>query len=170
MADTWMKPNKGIPNSGRDERQFKQGEIWSANDQCVSIPDSEITGRTLHGIRPVVILSEYVDNCNPDYPLLLVAPICSKRSSDDLKELSDVEVCPEDGVRADSFVKVGLIQPFLKVYLQRKLGELTVDALDRVLATLDVITGAELPESAREEMTADETAAGLNSGKPTFEH
>mgnify|MGYP001230584072 FL=1 len=152
-----IEPNKNIPNRGRDERHFRQGEIWIIDDQQIAIPDSEITGRTVHEFRPVVILSDYCDNCNPNYPLLLVAPLCSIKANSP-KAIADVEVYPKDGVRDPSYVKVGLIQPILKVYLQHKVGELTLSALDRVLAILDIITGAESPEI--DESAVYETAAG----------
>lgn len=155
---TRIQPNRNIPNNGRDSRAFRQGEIWVAKDEVVSIPDSEITGRTVHATRPVVILSDYEDNFNPDYPMVLVAPMCSWNPPVTTKELSDVEVKPEDGVRRHSLVRVGLIQPILKVYLERQVGELCVDALNRVLATLDVILGAELPEEETD--ASRETAAG----------
>ena len=33
-----IEPNRNIPNRGRDERHFRQGEIWIIDDQQIAIP------------------------------------------------------------------------------------------------------------------------------------
>ena len=34
-----IEPNKNIPNRGRDERHFRQGEIWIIDDQLIDLEE-----------------------------------------------------------------------------------------------------------------------------------
>ncbi|MEX0973828.1 MAG: type II toxin-antitoxin system PemK/MazF family toxin [Bacillota bacterium] len=118
-------------------RDYKQGEIYLADDKKISMPDMP---REYHVERPVVILYNHPLNRDPLYPLVIAAPLTTRI---DYKHSSDLELfADKDGVRSDSLLKMNLVQPFVKVELsERPIGCLTQDAVDRMLALMVDLLG-----------------------------
>ncbi|OPX89564.1 MAG: hypothetical protein A4E53_01487 [Pelotomaculum sp. PtaB.Bin104] len=128
---------------GRDEREFKQGEIFLVKDELVNIPDTflDLRGREYHR-RPVVILYDISSNANPNSFTVITAP-ASHRT--DLKRESDL-IClkSKEGFKRDSLIRLGLIQPFLKVDLDGPVGRLPDDQLLNLIALMLYLLGVDL--------------------------
>jgi len=131
---------------GIDSRTFEQGAVYLASDSDVKIPDEKLTGRTLHEIRPVVIVSNHPSNRNPLYPTVLAAPLSHDTSR---KRDTDLEVtAAEDNVDQDSLLRLGLIQPFLKVDLKGPVAQLSQQRVEQMLALLLHMLGVDMEDSA----------------------
>ena len=87
---------------GRDDREFKQGEIFLVKDELVNIPDTvlDLKGRVYHRRRPVVILYDTPSNANPNSYTVIAATVSHRT---DLKRETDL-ICPKSakGLKQDS--------------------------------------------------------------------
>lgn len=129
---------------GQDDREFKQGEILLVKDELVNIPDTvlDLKGRVYHCRRPVVILYDTPSNTNPNSYTVIAAP-ASHRT--DLKRETDLICCKsEKGFKQDSIIRLGLIQPFLKIDLEGPVGCLPDDQLVNLIALMLYLMGVDL--------------------------
>lgn len=126
-------------------RSFQQGEIYLAVDKEVKMPDEKIFGREFHDKRPVVILFDHLTNNQPTFPTVVAVPlshnVTKKRDSDLFVPASD------SGVKYDSLLRLGLIQPFLKIDLEGPVGELSEDVVDQMLALVLHMLGVDMEDS-----------------------
>lgn len=114
--------------------EFEVGEIWSIKDELISIPyaDRSTAPREFHEWRTVVIAHNNILNSDPTWPIVMVAPLSHRT---DLMRDYDLEVLPgRDGVREHSIIRLSLVQPVLKVDLDRKFGRLSEEKLLEMLA------------------------------------
>lgn len=81
--------------------------------------------------RPVLVLQNDTDNANARYPLVLAAPITT-RKTDRAYEQDVLLPAGEANLRQDSKVLLGLTQPFLKKRLGRRLGRVSAARLRQV--------------------------------------
>ncbi|MCL6480053.1 MAG: type II toxin-antitoxin system PemK/MazF family toxin [Peptococcaceae bacterium] len=129
---------------GRDEREFRQGEIFLVKDELINIPDTflDLRGRAYHRRRPVVILYDIPSNINPNSYTVIAAP-ASHRT--DMKRETDL-ICPksEGGFKQDSIIRLGLIQPFLKIDLEGPVGRLPEKQLLDLVALMLYLLGVDL--------------------------
>jgi len=133
-----------LKKAGIDKRSFEQGEIYLAKDPDVKIPDSTLTGRTFHNKRPVVIVFSCVVNKEPLYPVVVAAPLSHDVSR---KRAIDLEITAEgSGADSDSLLRLGLIQPFLKIDLEGPVGKLASQQVDQMVGLLIELSGVDLGE------------------------
>lgn len=120
-------------------KHIERSEIYWVPDELIHLPEERIPSRpsrTMHEQRPVLILQPDVDNAEPLYPIVIVAPL-SRRV--DLKGKQDYKLkAGQGGLKQDSIVHLGLVQPILKTDLQGeaigKLDALAMNDIDAVLA------------------------------------
>ncbi len=128
-----------------DDRQFVVGEVYYIKDKLVSIPTIDRTDKPRKvriGRRVVIACNNYL-NTDPTWPLVYIAPLCSRI---DLMAVTDILVTTagEDGnaVKKDCKIELGLVQPILKVDLERKVGSLSRSKIAEMLVLLqDMISG-----------------------------
>lgn len=137
--------SSALKASGIDPRVFEQGEVYLAVDSDVKIPDEAITGRTTHPKRPVVIVYNHSTNQNPLYPVVMAAPLSHDTSK---KRETDLEVfAREDGVVSDSLLRLGLIQPFLKVDLEGPVAKLSEQRIIQMLSLILHLLGVDMEDT-----------------------
>jgi len=120
-------------------RKVQRGEIYLVADDLIVLPETRLPSkseRELHESRPILILQTNLDNNDPLYPTILVAPLSHRV---DLQDQRDFKLSTgQAGLEHDSIVQLGLIQPFLKVDLQGealgKVDDMTMNDIDAVLA------------------------------------
>jgi mRNA-degrading endonuclease toxin of MazEF toxin-antitoxin module len=114
-----------LKNAGLAAFDGKCGDIFLVEDGDVVIPERKAQDRHLHPYgRTCVILSNNVFCQDPLYPIVTIAPTSHRV---DIKDASDFPLQPSaiNGLRAESLVLLGHIQPVRKASLFRKLGALT---------------------------------------------
>jgi len=124
--------------SGLTGRTITRGEIYWTQDDVIVFPTQRLPNepeRTMHEGRPIVVLQTDLDNSNPAYRIVLVAPISHRVQ---FKDDKDVKLTAgQGGLPQDSLVHLGLIQPILKTELGRLIGKLdpiTMSDMDAVAA------------------------------------
>lgn len=132
---------------GRDDREFRQGEIFLVKDELVNIPDTflDLRGRTYHRRRPVVIIYDASSNANPNSYTVIAAPVSHRI---DMKRETDL-ICPqrEGGFKQDSVIRLGLLQPFLKIDLDGPVGRSPDNQLINLTALMLYLLGIDLRSS-----------------------
>lgn len=126
-----------------DNREFKIGEVYFLNDQFISIPDEDRTSkeRNVHDRRPVVVTHSNSENCNHLCPVITVAPLSHRI---DLKRTFDLRVCKgKDGLLMDSLVRLRLMQPVLKVDLEKFQSRLSEPKIEELVAMQLIMLGIE---------------------------
>lgn len=124
-----------------DKREFYFGDIYILNDQLVNLPklDRLKEQRKYHDERWVVIVSNNEENIHPLCPTITVAPLSHRF---DLKRPFDLELFKKyDNVKYDCLLMLKLKQPVLKVDLNEKQGEISVDKKDELLALIALYYG-----------------------------
>ncbi|SFR18651.1 type II toxin-antitoxin system PemK/MazF family toxin [Desulfoscipio geothermicus] len=120
-----------------DIREFEVGEAYYIKDELIRIPtiDRSTEERNYHPGRRVVIAHNSNLNADPTWPLVHVAPLSHRV---DLMRETDIEVTTNpddgDGVAVDSIIQLALVQPVLKVDLERKVGKLSREKIAEMLA------------------------------------
>ena len=118
-----------------DEREFQVGQVYYIRDDLVVIPDADriVPGRVIHEGRMVVIAHNSQYNTDPIWPLIHIAPIGHRT---DLMRALDIEVKKSacSWLRFDSMIKLALVQPVLKVDLERMVGQLTRDKVAELVS------------------------------------
>jgi len=120
-------------------RKIQCGEVYLVADDLIVLPETRLPSkpeREIHENRPVLIPQTNLDNDDPLYLTILVAPL-SRRV--DLQDQRDFKLSAGQAVlEHDSIVQLGLIQPVLKIDLQRealgKVDDITMNDIDAVLA------------------------------------
>lgn len=111
---------------GISPKEFKSGQIWVLRDVEVLFPTRPKETIELDKTRMVLIVQSEVHNLDPLYPCVLAAPI----TTDTQKSRLCVSLDAGNGnLRRDSLLKLGFIQPILKIDLQRKIGDVTEETL-----------------------------------------
>lgn len=124
-----------------DDRPFEFGQIYLIADELVTIPDADrvINGREKRKVRPVVIVSNNDQNCNPVCPIVTIAPL-SKRV--DLFRPNDVELFAErDGVAMDCILRFSLTQPVLKKDIGELKGEISIEKKQELITVIEEFYG-----------------------------
>ncbi|MEG6521159.1 type II toxin-antitoxin system PemK/MazF family toxin [Desulfotomaculum sp. 1211_IL3151] len=120
-----------------DIREFQVGEVYYIKDELIGIPNIDRTtiDRNIHLGRRVVIAHNSQLNTNPTWPLVHIAPLSHRV---DLMRETDIEVTikPEDGngVAVNSLIQLALVQPVLKVDLERRIGALSREKIAEMIA------------------------------------
>jgi len=134
-------------------KHIERGEIYLVPDELIEFPEERIPSRpsrTIHEQRPVLILQTNADNAEPLYPIVLIAPLSHRV---DLQDKRDYKLkAGQGGLKQDSLVHLGLVQPILKTELQGdaigKLDTLAINDIDAILAAnLGLIERPSLPKS-----------------------
>lgn len=126
---------KALEGAGISGEIIKRGDIWTISDSIITFPTDRLpkSKRTTHEQRPVLILS-----CDED--LTKVRPltaIISPVSTVIDKMVTDFRLAAGmGGLKEDSMVRLGLIQPILKIDLKQKIGSLEQTILDQVMTVL----------------------------------
>ncbi len=108
------------------------GDIFLVRDVDVIIPERKARDRHLHpNGRTCVILSNNVFCDDPLYPIVSIAPTTHRV---DIKDASDFPLQPSEinGLRCESLVLLGHIQPVRKLSLMRKLGSLSPEEWEQM--------------------------------------
>jgi len=116
-------------------RRVRPGEIYLVKDECIQIPETRLAGqkRKKHEYRPVLVIQCKEDAQDRICVTTIIAPFSHRVK---LKRAQDLELsCQETGLERDSIVRLGLIQPILKVELSGKpKGRLPKERMEEVLA------------------------------------
>ena len=120
-------------------KHIERGEIYLVPDELIEFPEERIPSRptrTIHEQRPVLILQANADNAEPLYLIILVVPLSHRV---ELKGEQDYRLkAGQGGLKQESIVHLGLVQPILKTELKGdaigKLDTLTINDIDAVLA------------------------------------
>lgn len=130
---------KAFKRAGITGREIKRGEVYLVRDELIVLPEERIPSRperAIHERRPVLILQTDLDNSNPLYPIILIAPMSHRI---DLQGETDYKLSAgQGGLEQDCIVHLGLVQPILKTDLGEdaigKLDALTMNDIDAILA------------------------------------
>lgn len=130
-----MTDKRLTPLQARTGTLFYFGQVWLVRDEDVHMPDASIgSGRMMHEFRPVVVVSNNGQNSNAYYPMVTIAP-CSTRV--DKKQKHDIQLFPgRDGVNEVCVIRVGLLQPCLKIDLCKYLGMVSEDKKTELSASI----------------------------------
>jgi len=116
--------------------EISPGDIFLIADELVEFPEDElkIYEREHKGLRPIIIL-QCKEDCKSAYPRsILMAPLSSKI---EVKFPYDFLVNKgEGGLHYDSVVRLGAIQPILKIHLKARSGAIEPDTYKRLKQTL----------------------------------
>lgn len=116
--------------------QIKRGEVYIA--KFFEFPHEDRT--TMEKERPVLILQDDEDNFNQNYPLVVVAPISTKKIDRIYKQ--DVLIpASEAGLNEDSKILLGIIRTIQKADLVKKIGEVGKQRMEQVNIKLFRIFG-----------------------------
>lgn len=134
-----MSIKNGFSRLGISRRKIQRGEIYLIADDLIVLPKTRLPSkpeREPHESRPVLILQTNLDNDDPLYPTILVAPLSHRV---DLQDQRDFKLSAgQAGLEHDSIVQLGLTQPVLKIDLQGevlgKVDDITMNDIDAVLA------------------------------------
>lgn len=129
---------KAFQNAGVAVHEPKRGEVYLIRDDLIVLPEARIPeskARMVHPQRPVLIVQTDVDNSEPLYPVVLIAPMSHRT---DLQSERDCLLrAKQGGLDQDSLVHLGLVQPILKTDLQGSpIGALDSWAMNDVDAIL----------------------------------
>lgn len=106
------------------------GEVWKASDSAITLLD-RIT-RRWHKERYCVILSNKETCDDPDWPLVLIAPLTHELYPKPRADLI-VEVTQTNGLAMPSRIILSQIQPLQKISLQERLGEISITKWEQIL-------------------------------------
>lgn len=97
-------------------------------------PDEELYGRKKHDNRPVVVVQDNYYNNYPLFKIITIAPISTK---DKYKTNLDIELKEKiNGVLCNSYIRLYLIQPILKIHLLNHINKLSDEKIDELKAAL----------------------------------
>jgi mRNA-degrading endonuclease toxin of MazEF toxin-antitoxin module len=117
------------------------GDVCIAEDASIVIPETPDEKRKLHPKgRTCVILSSAIVCNKVTHPILSVAPTTHRI---DRKDITDFELLPtpQNGLKVESLVMLGHVQPIRKVDVFKKIGELSSGEWDLLQAHLLQILG-----------------------------
>lgn len=124
--------------AGITGRKILRGDVYWVSDEKIILPEERLPNkpkRTLHDGRPVVVLQTDMDNSNPHYPIVLVAPTSHRVEFKDDKDVILPVVA--GGLPQEGLLLLGLIQPLLKTDLERciyTVDPVTMSSVDAVIA------------------------------------
>lgn len=135
-----------VRDSFYDYRTFEFGSIWTLPDDTISIPDADRDGsRNYHQTRVVVVVSNNRTNTDPLTPVISIMPLSHRT---DCLRYGDVLLsATNESVRVDSVLRVRLLQPALKADLVRCVGQLSTEACEDILASIEEFFGLIVDES-----------------------
>lgn len=132
-----MSIRDAFKKAGVKARRVRPGEIYLVEDELITIPETRLPGekREKHEYRPVLVIQCKEDGQDRFCRMTIIAPF-SRRI--DLKRSQDLELShDETGLDHDSMLRLGLIQPILKVELSEKpIRRLSKERMEEVLALL----------------------------------
>jgi mRNA-degrading endonuclease toxin of MazEF toxin-antitoxin module len=135
-----------LQRAGITGRSITRGEIYWVQDDVIQFPKQRLPNepeRKMHDNRPVIVLQTDLDNSNPAYPIVLIAPISHKVQ---FKDDKDVKLTAgQGGLPENSLVHLGLMQPILKIELGMLIGKLDPVAM----SDIDAVVAANLGLSER---------------------
>ena len=107
--------------------QIRRGEVYIA--RFFEFPHED--QKAVEKERPVLILQDDEDNINQLYPLVIVAPISTKKLDRIYKQ--DILIpAREAGLNEDSKILLGIIRTIQKVDLVKKMGNLSKRRMEEV--------------------------------------
>jgi len=108
---------------------IRRGSVLWLPDTSINLPPD--VNRTLHPKRPVIVLSRDLNNTDDLWPVFVGCPISSGSSSSEF----DVRLAAnEGGLAKKGWARVALIQPFAKVDVMDRAGQLDASVVDEILA------------------------------------
>ena len=126
---------KALHDAGITEKVIKRGDVWVISDELIIFPEERLPKgkRTKHNERPALILS-----CEEDLTSIRpLTAIISPLSTVKIKAVTDfILSAGTGGLLEDSVARLGLIQPILKIDLNRKLGTIGSDILDQIMTVV----------------------------------
>lgn len=113
---------------------IRRGDIFLVPDTSVAFPPRTLKERNIKQERPYLVVSADDNDADPDWPIVLGFPLST---SPDFKSEFDVEVeRGAGGLREDCWVQIVMVQPLAKTKLQRKIGHLEANDMERVMTNL----------------------------------
>jgi len=132
-----MSLRDAFKKAGVKPRRVRRGEIYLVKDDLIQIPETRLPGqkRKKHEERPVLVIQCKEDAQDHYCYTTIVAPFSHRVK---LKRAQDLELSrKETGLDYDSILRLGLIQPILKVDLSEKpIRRLSKTGIQEVLALL----------------------------------
>ncbi len=132
-SKTTMRLGDALKGAGVSVLTLAPGDVCVVADKAVVIPEAK--NRDWHETRTCVVLSNDTLCADVFTPIVTIAPTSSRI---DLKGYSDFFLANtrENGLSVDSLVMLGHVQPVRKIDLVKKIGYLTLDEWERMLAHL----------------------------------
>lgn len=107
--------------------RIQRGEVYLAKFFEFPHEDREIVAKE----RPVLILQNDEDNLNPHYPLVIVAPISTRKLNRIYKQ-DILTPSKEAGLAEDSKILLGIIRTIQKTDLVKKIGKINKNRMEKV--------------------------------------
>jgi mRNA-degrading endonuclease toxin of MazEF toxin-antitoxin module len=106
------------------------GEVWKASDSSISLID-KLT-RHWHEERYCVILSNKEMCSDPEWPLVLIAPLTHQLYPKPKPDLI-IDTTDKNGLEVKSRLILSQIQTIRKTDLQQRLGEISISKWEQVM-------------------------------------
>jgi mRNA-degrading endonuclease toxin of MazEF toxin-antitoxin module len=110
--------------------KINPGEVWKAKDSSVSLLGA--LTRHWHNERYCLILSNSTMCNDPNWPLVLIAPLSHILQPKALPDLY-VQKTDKNGLQVKSRLILSQIQPLLKTDLQEHVGEIEVTEWEEIM-------------------------------------
>lgn len=126
---------KALEDAGIFGEIIKRGDIWIISDSIVTFPTDRLpkSKRTTHEKRPVLVLSCDEDLAKVRPLTALISPVSTVKD----KAATDFMLpAGTAGLKEDSMVRLGLIQPILKIDLKERIGNVEPTILDQIMTVL----------------------------------
>lgn len=126
---------KALEDAGISGETIKRGDIWIISDSIITFPTERLprSKRTHHEKRPVLVLSCDEDLAKVRPLTALISPVSTVKD----KAVTDYMLpAGTAGLKEDSMIRLGLIQPILKIDLKERIGNLEPSILDQIMTVL----------------------------------
>lgn len=132
-----------------DDRIFSPGDVWKIRDELISFPSADrVKGkRNVHPCRLVLITQNCEENSNKYFPIIRVAPLSTQ-----IKHQQKFDILLDKGVdifgtnSQKCMIELQLEQPILKKDLFEKVGYISDDKWNEVIALKTEIMGIDLSD------------------------
>lgn len=127
--------DRALEDAGIPREIIKRGDVWLITDSIITFPTDRLprSKRTTHDKRPVLVLSCDDDLANIRPLTAIISPFSTIKD----KAVTDFMLhAGTAGLKEDSIVRLGLVQPILKTDLKEKIGNVDSAILDQIITVL----------------------------------
>jgi len=118
-----------LKSAGFTTTQLNRYDIFTIADDVIIFPEERLgQSRTKHEGRLVIILQNDKDNNDPIIKICTIAPLSTSKQFYRLDYL--LKKSPDHPfLKDDSYIRIGHVQPILKIDLRNKLGGVTKQSI-----------------------------------------